>query len=283
MVLESLTNPFKAAHHPLHIFILGAVYASAGLFLGNWIFREYASLIMVFLTAMACIPLLYNTFKAEEEWELNADYGERKILRHHIKILLFLLFLFLGMVIAFVFWYTVLPSSMVQSSFNSQTSTIQSISTRLRGNYSSVNVFSAILLNNLKVLVFCILFSFLYGAGAIFILTWNSSVIAAAVGNYIRTNLASYAAHHGYAKYAAYFKIVSFGLFRYFIHGIPEIAAYFVGGIAGAIISVAIIREKFGTKNFEKVLLDSSSLIIISIIILIIAALIEVYITPVLF
>ena len=65
MVLESLTNPFRAQNKPWQLFILGGVYATTGLFLGNWIFREYASLIMVFLTVMACIPLLYNTFKEE--------------------------------------------------------------------------------------------------------------------------------------------------------------------------------------------------------------------------
>ncbi len=282
MVLESLTNPFKATHHPLQLFMLGAVYASAGLFLGNWIFREYASLIMVFLTVMACIPLLYNTFRSEEKKEIVIE-EEKQILKQHSKILVFLLFLFIGMVCAFVLWYVVLPSSMVQTSFHSQTLTIQSISTRLTGRYSSVNIFTAILLNNLKVLVFCILFSFLYGAGAIFILTWNASVIATAIGNYIRSNIASYTAQLGLFKYAVYFKIISIGLLKYFIHGIPEIAAYFIGGIAGGVISVAVIRESFGTKNFEKVILDSSNLIIISVIILIIAALVEVYITPALF
>ena len=282
MVLESLTNPFRATHHPLHLFLLGAVYASTGLFLGNWIFREYASLIMVFLTVMACIPLLYNTFKEEEEQEIMLE-EEKRILRQHSKVLIFLLFLFLGMVSSFVLWYVVLPSSMVQSSFNSQTLTIQSISTRLTGSYSNINIFTVILLNNLKVLVFCILFSFLYGAGAIFILTWNASVIATAIGNYIRSNIASYTAQLGLARYAVYFKIVSIGLLKYFIHGIPEITAYFIGGIAGGIISVAVIRESFGTKNFERIILDTSNLIVISVIILIIAALIEVYITPALF
>ena len=283
MVLESLTNPFKARDKPLHLFLIGAVYASAGLFLGNWIFREYASLIMVFLTVMACIPLLYNTFKAEEEKELTIK-KEIKILKHHTKVLFFLMFLFLGIVFAFALWYVVLPASFVQNTFHSQTLTIQAISTRIAtGRVSSIDTFTVILLNNLKVLVFCILFSFLYGAGAIFILTWNASVIAAAIGNYIRSNLAYYTAQLGFAKYAAYFKVVSVGVLRYFVHGIPEISAYLVGGIAGAIISVAVIRESFTTKNFEKIILDSSNLIIISVIILIIAAFIEVYITPALF
>ncbi|MBW2965855.1 stage II sporulation protein M [Candidatus Woesearchaeota archaeon] len=283
MVLESLTNPFKAQDKPLYLFLIGALYATAGLFLGNWIFREYASLIMVFLTVMACIPLLYNTFHAEEEKEVILD-EEKEILKQHGRILIFLLFLFLGIVAAFVLWYVVLPSSWIQNSFHSQTLTIQSISTRIAtGGFSNINTFTIILLNNLKVLIFCILFSFLYGAGAIFILTWNASVIATAIGNYIRTNITSLTTQLGLFKYAAYFKIISIGLLKYFVHGIPEIAAYFIGGIAGGIISVAVIRESFSTRNFEKIILDSSNLIIISIIILIVAAFIEVYITPALF
>jgi uncharacterized membrane protein SpoIIM required for sporulation len=133
------------------------------------------------------------------------------------------------------------------------------------------------------VLIFCILFAFLYGAGAIFILTWNASVIAAAIGNFIRTNLVTVAERAGLAKVASYFQITSLGLLRYLLHGIPEITAYFIAGLAGSIISVAVIREKFGTKQFEKIILDSSDLILISILILIVSALVEVYITPTLF
>ena len=66
MVLESITNPFRAEKKPWTMFLIGALYASIALFLGNWIFKEYASLMMVFLTTMACIPLLYHTMKAEE-------------------------------------------------------------------------------------------------------------------------------------------------------------------------------------------------------------------------
>jgi uncharacterized membrane protein SpoIIM required for sporulation len=122
----------------------------------------------------------------------------------------------------------------------------------------------------------------LYGAGAIFILTWNASVISTAIGNIIRTNIASHTVT-GFSKISSYFQIISLAILRYMIHGIPEIVAYFVAGLAGGIISVAAINEKFGTRKFEKIVLDSSDLILISVLILILAALIEVYITPALF
>lgn len=75
----------------------------------------------------------------------------------------------------------------------------------------------------------------------------------------------------------------SIGLLRYSLHGVPEILAYFIGGLAGGIISIAVIRHDFGTKKFERILLDSSDLLITAVVVLLIAAIIEVFITPALF
>jgi uncharacterized membrane protein SpoIIM required for sporulation len=64
------------------------------------------------------------------------------------------------------------------------------------------------------------------------------------------------------------------------IHGIPEMAGYFVGGLAGGIISSAFINHDLGTENMEKIVIDASTLISIAIGILAVAALIEVSLTP---
>ncbi|GAG01403.1 unnamed protein product, partial [marine sediment metagenome] len=77
-----------------------------------------------------------------------------------------------------------------------------------------------------------------------------------------------------------YFQITSLGLLRYAIHGIPEIAAYFIGGLASGIISIAIIKHDFMGKQFKHILKDAMVLILIAVVVLIAAALIEVFITP---
>jgi uncharacterized membrane protein SpoIIM required for sporulation len=64
---------------------------------------------------------------------------------------------------------------------------------------------------------------------------------------------------------------------------VPEIAAYFVAGLAGGIISIAIIRHDFGTKKFEHILLDSADLFLLSIGLLLVAGILEVWVTPVFF
>ena len=115
--------------------------------------------------------------------------------------------------------------------------------------------------------MFTLVFSLIFGAGAIFILAWNASVIAAAIGIFSKSSLSN----------------LPLGIIRYMIHGIPEIGSYFTGALAGGIISIAIIKHDLKSEKFWIILQDSLNLIILAVVLLIIAALIEVFITPILF
>ena len=283
MVLETIINPITAERKPWEMFFIGLVYSSIAILLSFWIFHEHTSMVMVFLTTMACVPLLYNTIKLEEKKDIIVN-EERTLLREHGKVISFLLFLFFGFAVSFAMWYVFLPTDLAQNAFSVQTQTITNINSGATGmTFQNLGIFTKIFFNNIKVLIFCILFAFIYGAGAIFILTWNASVIGAAIGNFIRTGISAEASMLGLAGVANYFQIFSLGLLRYAIHGIPEIGAYFIGGLAGSIISIAVIRHDIGTKKYEKILLDSSDLVIIAIVVLFLAALLEVYVTPLLF
>ena len=283
MVLESLLFPIKAEKRPWQMFFLGFLYASIGLFVALWIFRDQASLVMVFMITMAALPIFYNTMKFEESKDLIID-TESHILREHNKAISFFMYMFIGMTFACALWYSVLPTELVNSIFDKQVGTIQTINNQVSGHViQNLNIFSRILFNNLKVLAFSILFSFIYGAGAIFILAWNATVIGAAIGNFIRSNVSSYTNSLGFLQAGNYFHVVSIGLLKYSIHGVPEIAAYFYGGLAGGILSVAIIRKHFRTKKFPAIMVDFSELILIAIGFLVAAAFLEVYVTPALF
>ncbi len=283
MVLESLLNPLKAEKKPWEMFFIGYIYSSVAVLLSLWIFKEQSSLIMVFLTVMACVPIVYNTMKLEESKDLVIK-KERMLLKEHNKAIVFLMFLFFGITLSFVTWYVFLPSSILNVVFDKQTATIQTINKQVSGNaYQQFSTFSKIFLNNTNVLAFAILFAFIYGAGAIFILTWNASVIGTAIGNFMRSNISQYAGLIGVEKFSSYFNVVSIGLLRYILHGIPEILAYFYGGLAGGIISVAVIKKHYKDERFSHILFDVSELLIISIAFLLVAAFIEVYITPLLF
>ncbi|MBI3027710.1 stage II sporulation protein M [Candidatus Woesearchaeota archaeon] len=283
MVVESLINPFKAEKSPWQMFFLGFLYTSIGIFLSLWIFRDEASLIMVFMITMAALPIFYNAIKLEESKDMVMD-KETEILKEHNKAISFFMYMFVGITIACAVWYSLLPAETINNLFDKQTGTIQSINNQVSGNaVYSLNIFAKIFFNNFKVLAFSILFSFVYGAGAIFILVWNGTVIGAAIGNFIRANISSYTHSLGFLETGNYFHVVSLGLLKYSIHGIPEILAYFYGGLAGGILSVALIRKHFASEKFSKIMIDFSELVLIAVGFLVAAAFLEVYITPVLF
>jgi len=283
MVLESLINPLRAERRPWEMFFLGLLYASVALFLSTQLFEGLAGLIAVFLTVIVSVPIVYNTIKLEEKKD-TLGLDEKTLLKEHGWALSIFIFLFIGVMFAFILWYLFLPGNMVSSVFSVQIDTIQGInSVPVSGNLDGMAVFMKIFFNNVKVMVFCLLFAFFFGAGAIFILTWNASVIAVAIGAYTRKHLETLSYKAGFTALGSYLHALSLGLARYVIHGIPEIIAYFIAGLAGGIISVAVVRHDFNSNNFRKIVLDSVDLILIAFVVLVIAALIEVFITPTLF
>jgi uncharacterized membrane protein SpoIIM required for sporulation len=279
MVLESLFNPFVVKKKPWEMFLAGFIYSIIGLGLSYIVFKEISGILTVFLIVMATLPMLYTTIKNEEELDLKFD-KEITLLKEHTKVLVFLMFLFLGITAALSLAYVFLPEAVVNTTFSLQQQAIVNTNSNVQGNITHFGLFTKIVLNNLKVLFFCLIFAFLYGTGAIFILTWNASVVAAAMGNAFKLELAKGASLVGLSSISSYFNAASFSFFRYMTHGLLEMASYFVAGLAGGIISIALIKHNF--KN-DKVFIDALDLILISIGMLIIAGVVEVYVTPLMF
>ena len=273
MVLESLIGPKKAEKKPYWLLFYGLLYASFGILLALWVFKSQASMVMVFLTVLACIPLMYRTFRYEEKKDMR-NLRERVLIKEHGRALAFLMFMFLGFIIAYTLWFVFMPHDSAQGLFDVQLKTIANINGNITGHNYGIGTLIQIFSNNLKVLLFCILFAFFYGAGTLFILTWNASVIGAAIGTFV---------HNRLADFGSYFVVIPVALMRYMTHGVFEIAAYFIAGLAGGIISVAVINHDVDSKKFRHVLIDSLDLLLLAIGVLIVAALVEVYVTPVFF
>ena len=284
-MLEMLMSPKKAERNPWELFFVGSFYASVSILLVNWIFSQdivlsqYSGILVVAFTVMFSIPFMYYVIKLEEE-RATQQIGALRLLKEHRKALWAFLWLFLGFVVAFSFWYIILPST---DSFRAQIDTYCLINRpgnfeECRAQYgvkgTSTTVFASnkerlflIFSNNIYVLLFTLIFSLIFGAGVIFILAWNASVIAAAVGIFTQSELSA----------------LPIGLARFMIHGIPEIASYFVAALAGGIVSIAVVRHEMGSDRFWGILQDALNLVIVSVIVLFISAFIEVFITPLLF
>ncbi len=286
-MLEMLINPAKAEKRPWEMFFIGAFYATISLILVKWIFSgdpvlsKYTGILVVTFCVMFTIPFMYYVLKNEEEKDLRIE-GFGRLLKEHNKALIYLMFLFLGFIIAFSFWYIIFADG--NQNFRAQIETYCMINKPAHfddcvaeygvKHISKTTIFSTaqerivnIFANNIYVLIFTLVFSLIFGAGAIFILAWNASVISAAIGIFSGSTLSK----------------LPLGIARYMIHGIPEIAAYFIGALAGGIISIAVINHDVHSEKFWVILQDSLNLVILSVVILFFAALIEVFITPALF
>jgi uncharacterized membrane protein SpoIIM required for sporulation len=291
MIFEVLFDHKHINRNPKLLMLVGAVYSSVALFLSFVAFRSYASVAMVFFTVMALLPLMYNSIKHEEHEDLVLT-SERSKLREHAKALTKFMYLFIGMVLAFSFWYTVIPLDVNAEIFEAQISAItrinkplESVENQVTGNIirERLPIFLSILMNNMVVLIFCLIFSLLFGLGAIFILTWNASIIGVAIGTIFKEGFAASAQLTGIGKSLSYAQVLSYGLFRFALHGVPEIAGYFIGGLAGGILSVAVIRHDLRSKRFSKIVFDSIDLALISVTFIFLAAVLEVFVTPIFF
>ncbi len=282
MVLESLITPLRAEERPWQMFFLGILFSFVGIGFSIWVFEGQSSLVMVFLIVMASIPIVFNTMRLEERKD-ESDCSETYLLKEHAKALSLFMFLFAGIVFASAGVYVFSPEEELNSLFSVQTQAIIDVNNRVAGNVINSDALPLIFLNNLKVMIFCILFAFVYGVGSIFILVWNATVIGVAIGDFIRSQISNLSSILGYVNVAHYFQVISLGVLRYATHGVFEILAYFIAGLAGGIISISVVRHNFGTPKFDRVLLDSSGLIIMALIILFVAAVVEVYVTPLFF
>jgi uncharacterized membrane protein SpoIIM required for sporulation len=210
-----------------HIYISGNVIQLTGLF----------SVLFTIIPSVFFLTMYIKTEERMDEKDIESHYKKGFWDRHDKDMMVFLLY-FAGLTLAFALWAFVLPAG----TFQIQTMKITEIRA-LSGTFlgtgnllesgslvegfagTTGNFFLDILLNNLQVLAFAFIFSLLFGAGAVFIVVWNASILGVYIGRLSESIL----------------HIPGVSL-SFIPHGIPEIGGYLLAGLAGGIISAAIIR-----------------------------------------
>lgn len=257
MVLEKIVSLKVAIKNPLLIFFIGAIVSVSCLLVAYLVFETSLGLFSTFLVTIAMMPFMlnlarYDEAKQEELLIAGKGYG---ILQRYRNILKVYVSFFCGMILALSLLYIALPEAVTTTLFQDQITQIYVI----RGKFDFSGTFTKIVLNNMGVLLISFLFSLLFGAGAVFILAWNASVLSTAIGMAAQT--------------IGGIKGLPLAVLIFFPHGSLEILAYFIGGIAGGVISVAITRRK--SLGFWLVVKDSFKLMMVSLLLLVVAGLIE--------
>jgi len=257
MVLERLIGTREALKEPLKTFVLGAIISLISLFVSYTIFPESTGLFTVIIMTIASVPLM-NRILRYEEGEDEKMMETHTFMERYGDIIVTYVAFFSGMILAMSLSFVFLPDNVANRVFDEQINEINII----RGKFDFGDKFLNIFINNISVLMLSFLFSFLFGSGAIFILSWNASVLSAAIGLI--------------AKASGGVKAIPSAVMMFLPHGSFEIGAYFIGAIAGGLISAAVTRRK--SIKFWPVVQDSMKLLVISFIFLIIGGTIETFI-----
>src|SRR3989338_751043 len=222
-----------------------------GFFISMFIFYSALSLATVAFSSLLLLPYNMNVF------HMRAKCASRKwshIFHRHNELIKFYLYSFFGMAVAYAMLFALFPPDLSDHLFSSQMS-----ATGLAGNFSNPEIFFEIISNNLVLVFVAFALSIFYGAGSLYILNYNASLLGMLYGNVFRILIWS---------------VPSIWLVNpilYLPHTILEIIGYLLAAVAGGILSeinLSHINRRY--------LLDSITLLIISINIILMAGYIEV-------
>ncbi|MCD6229897.1 MAG: stage II sporulation protein M [Candidatus Diapherotrites archaeon] len=304
MVLESLVKPEDAEGNPLELFFATIIFASVSLWLAGYMFPGSSSILMVSFVTIISVPLFLNLFRIEESkdrwvvWNQGKDTraDNSHLLYRHADVIKTYGVFFVALVFAFAFWYTVLPSEKTDLFFKEQVNTWKGIKSSFSGdvimvaksctendiacacsrdNGGFVQCAGGIFRNNFVVLLLAIITSFLFGAGAVWLITWNASVLSVAVGELAKSQVSFFSYLGSYAALVAFLFAIPQAIILYMPHGMPEIGAYFLAAVSGGIISAGIASAKYRRAEFVEVMKDSLVLFVIAVLMLAASALIE--------
>ncbi len=207
------------------------IAVSASVLFSYYIFPSQSSILTVTFISVALTPHLYRYFSAEES--LAARRAGSDFLCRYRGVFLTMLSIAIALLLSFSFWYAVLPSDPVYGGGRCSTDlpcreSVFSLQTQ----YASERSHEAAL----ALMLFAFALSLFLGAGAILIISWDVSALVAS----------------------------SLGSPGAFLLYLPQLLAFFLTGLAGALLSFAVIRHEWRSRGFFKVIGDSVKLMLLA-------------------
>ncbi len=283
-----MVSPLKAERNPPAIMLLGFTFVTLAVWIASTVLElEPKSMMLLVFVVIPSIPFILNLFHSDEELLEHERVLGSRTLAKHFSVMLVLIAYFLGMVIGFTFWYLYLPPDVGKDLFSMQLQELQNlkavgakisikaleaVTQVVTGAATSArfgSTFEYIFLHNLWVLFLIIAFSVIYGAGSVFVLAWNASVVGVFLANFAKQYVFR---QEAYALASG----VGVGILGLIPHGSFELLSYLIGAMAGGILSSAIVRGQFlQPGKFAEIMVDVAKMLAWSIVLLALGALIE--------
>lgn len=291
-MLESLLKPEVLEQRTYEMFFMALAIGAISITLSTIIGRgdEIAHLGVAFC-CIAMAPILVRIIQMEEQKDNCERVGP--FFGGYWTIIKTYSFYFLGIIVIFSLIFALLPEEYSVDIFSAQVKELKAIRSLGSGRAVSGCGFLCILENNIGVLMLTILFSFVFGAGAIYIITWNASIIGVLIGLAAKEGAGQLtlvqissalppvcqsmvdgacAGAGGYSIIISYLIALPCSILALIPHGIFEIGAYFMAGLAGGIVSTISISNSLPDRE---VLLHTGLLLLGAFLMVVIGALIE--------
>lgn len=282
MALEFIFNAAKISKNPHIIFFETLVLSFMSAMLAIFIFpKEFVSIgILAFIT-IGMVPVFAKLFSYSSYLY---NYSDSFFVRHK-TLFLQISYFFLGVFVSFIVLFFVLGGVTKEKVFSTQFQEIKGVEnvratitgqvsqTSISSNDTFSKVFFLVLNNNLGVVLRAAVLSFFYGAGALFLIAWNASILATVIANDIFMNAGLVLSSPLGIFNAIFQSIINF--VGYLPHGFPEMLAYFVISFAGAMFARALVKGLFTTEFRWKVLGDILFMLVLSLLLVVVGAIIE--------
>lgn len=290
MVLEYIVSPAEAKRKPWELIVVSFLFVSFGVLTQLLIPSLQGSVIIFALIPL--IPLFFFVLLSEEAEEEHFDkmkeevedwkkvlkelkdeqlshlskfaLGHRfkRIMNVHKTLIKLFGFVFLGAILAYTFWFSILPQQQSYDLFYQQLQEIRTLRAAITAQVFSAEKLEFLLTHNIQVLALMFLFSLLYGIGALYLLLWNASIIGVILGEKLLQQ--------------GVLGVVT-GFLGLIPHGIFEIGSYLIAALAGGILSIAIMRSSNKKPFFKYLAEDVALLAVLAVVLLVVGAVVEAY------
>ncbi|MFH0837093.1 MAG: hypothetical protein V1870_03105 [Candidatus Aenigmatarchaeota archaeon] len=221
--------PESAAKTPAFGFAIGGFFVLLGFIVAFFIFSSAFSMAVLAFSSLFILPFLvlilhsYSSDRPREQANTQSFTSKSftDIIKKHEKLMTFYLLLFFGMAVIFAILFAMMPSEISNSAFSQQL-TLFGISP---GGHFSLP-YAEILMNNIVLVFVAFALSVFYGAGSIFVLSYNASIAGVMYGAPLKVLI------WGSTSVAPFYA----NILSYIPHTVVEIVAYLLAAVAGGIL-----------------------------------------------
>lgn len=263
-MLESIIKAEKMEKRPFEMFFLAIAMTMIATALAAIVSPDGAGHLVIAFVCIGAAPIMVRVITLEEKESAEVHENEVRMLARHGDMFAIFGWFFLGIIVAVSFLFIMMPAEMEQTMFGPQLQELQSIKGLATGRVTSSCGIFCLFQNNFGVLLLVLLFSFVFGAGAVYIITWNASIVGVLIGMTAKAETGNVLLNYVVA--------LPISLIKLFPHGIFEVGAYFFGGLAGGMLSAMIVRGDWKRADVFK---DVLAVFLIATLLVAIGAIIE--------